>query len=450
MPDPAVLEALPARYPLSTQQMLCCENADTSGSGFILPFALRVKGELSVDALQDALNDVVERHEVLRTLVTCGGEGEAPYQTILPAAPVPLTVRDLALTPDRSRDEVADELLVKLNAERMEMSETPLLRAALHRFDDRDAVLTLLSHHSAGDGWSCNLLRRDLAAYYRARTSGVAPELPEVRQYREYSAWQQEWVSGERAATAREFWRDQLAGAQVFTMPGDRPNGDGVLRSPYATANFVVEPAEFGAVEARAASIRGSGWHAILAAGALLAEKIRGSSDVTLMTNVSGRTEWTFHNTVGFFADFLPLRIDLDECATSQDVLERSRSTCLQAYRNLIPISAIEDGLPEFTQPYDDPANMPFIFNYTRPVTGPHEIQFADGVELITLAEEEPSERGGWCIWSMWKLPSGGLRGVIEYSPDLVDASTVQRWVTDFVQLLSLIANAPTQHRKGQ
>ncbi len=449
MRDPAAPEDVPTRYPLSTQQAMGCEEG-TFGPEFVLPFALRVKGQLDTDALQAALNDVVQRHEVLRTRITCGTDGQAPYQTVLPAAPVPFTVHDLASEPDRSRDELADELLVKLNSERMDMSEIPLLRAALHRFDDRDAVLTILTHHGAGDGWSCNLLRRDLAACYRARTSGVAPELPEVRQYREFGAWQQERVSGERASSAREFWRNKLAGTEVFTMPADRPNGEGVLQSPYATANFVVEPEDFAAVEARAGSIRGSGWHAILAAGALLAEKIRATPDVTLMTNVSGRTEWTFHNTVGFFADFVPLRIDLDDCATFQDVLMRSRSTCLEAYRNLIPISLIEEGLPELTRPYGDPASMPFIFNYTRPVIGPEAFQFAEGVELITLAKEEPSDRGGWCIWSMWKLPSGGLRGVIEYSPDLVDSSTVELWVAEFVHLLSVLANEPNQNRKGQ
>jgi len=449
MGDPAAPET-PAHYPLAAQQTLCCEDPDTSSDGFILPFALRIRGELDLDALQGALNDVVVRHEVLRTRLVCGEEGRAPYQTILAPQPVPFTVRDLATVTDRSRDEVADELLIELNGERMDMSEMPLLRAVLHRFDDRDAVLTVLSHHSAGDGWSCNLLRRDLAAFYRTRTTGAAHQLPEVRQYREFGTWQQEWVSGTRASTARTFWHDKLAGTQVFALPADRPRGEGVLKSPYATANFVVEPEEFAAVEARAAEIRGSGWHAILAAGTLLAEQIRGSSDVTMMTNVSGRTEWTFHNTVGFFADFLPLRVDLTDCVTYHDVLVRSRSTCLEALRNLIPINAIEDGLDEFTKPYDDPASMPFIFNYTRPVFGPQDIQFADSVELITLSKEEPSDRGGWCIWSMWKLPSGGMRGVIEYSPDLVDPSTVELWVSEFVRLLSLIANAPNQNRKGQ
>lgn len=442
-------EGIPARYPLSTQQAMCLEDEDNSG--FILPFAMRVKGQLDTDALQGALNDVVVRHEVLRTSISGGSEdGDARYQTILPPVSVPFTVHDVDPAPGQSRDELADELLVKLNAERMDMSETPLLRAALHRFDDSDAVLTIMTHHSAGDGWSCNLLRRDLAACYKARTTGVPHELPEIRQYREHGAWQQEWVGSERGSTAREYWARKLGDARVYTMPADRPNGEGVLRSPYATVNFVMEPEEFGAVEAYASGVRCSGWHAVLAAGILLAERLRSSSDITLMTNTSGRADRSFHNTIGWFADFVPLRMNLHGCTTFRDVLLLARSTCMEAYRNLLPITEIEAGLPDFTRPNDEPLNLPFIFNYSRPVVSPEEIEFAEGAELITLAKEEPSDRGGWCIWSMSRPTAGGLRGVIEYSPDLVDSTTVELWVAEFINLLSLITDAPDQNWKGQ
>lgn len=111
MRDPVTPEEIPARYPLSTQQAICLEEENTSG--FILPFAMRVKGQLDLDALQGALNDVVVRHEILRTSINGGGEGEAPYQTIQPPVSVPFTVHDLDPEPGRSRDEIADELLVK-------------------------------------------------------------------------------------------------------------------------------------------------------------------------------------------------------------------------------------------------------------------------------------------------------------------------------------------------
>jgi hypothetical protein len=449
MPDPATLEENTVGYPVSSQQQLCCEE-DSIGDRFILTFALRIRGELDLAALQGALDDLVVRHEVLRTRITCECDGQAHYQTVLPAMPVPFTVHELATEPGPARDDLADELLVKLNAERMDISQMPLLRAAVHRFDDRDAVLTVLTHHTAGDGWSSGLLKRDLAACYRARTSGAPAELPEVHQYREFAVWQRDQIDSERGATARKFWHDKLADTQVFTMPSDRRNGEGVLRSPYGAANFIVPAEDVLAAEAHAARIRGSGWHAIVAAGALLAHRLRGMSDVTLMTNVAGRTERRFNNTVGFIADFVPLRVDLDECRTFQDVLLHSRSTCLEAMRNPLPINEIESGLPGFTEPYDNPETLPFIFNYARSLFGPEEFQFAQSVELITLRDEEPGDRAGWCIWSMLRTPSGLIRGSVEYPLDLVDTSTVEGWIAEFRRLLSLITHAPNQNWKDR
>ena len=182
----------------------------------------------------------------------------------------------------------------------------------------------------------------------------------------------------------------------------------------------------------------------------LLAHRLRGMSDITLMTNVAGRAERSFTNTVGFFADFVPLRVDLDKCQTFQDVLLHARSTCLEAMRHPLPINVIEAGLPHFTEPYDNPETMPFIFNFARPLYGPEDYQFADSVEQITLREEEPGDRGGWCIWSMLREPSGMIRGSVEYPPDLVDASTVEGWLAEFRQLLSLITHAPNQNWKDR
>jgi hypothetical protein len=445
MPDPATLEQNAVRYPVSAQQQLWCDE-DAIGDRFIITFALRIRGELDLAALQGALDDLVVRHEALRTRISCGCDGQPHYQTVMPAMPVPFTVHELATEPGPARDTLADELLVKLNAERMDTSQLPLLRAALHRFDDRDAVLTVLSHHLAGDGWSLGLLRRDLAACYRARTSGGAAELPEVHQYWEFAAWQRDRFESERGAAARKFWHDKLAGTQVFTMPSDRRRGEGVVRSPYRAANFTVPAEDVLAAEAHAASIRGSGWHAILAAGALLAQRLRGMSDVTLMTNVAGRTERRFNDTVGFIADFAPLRVDLDECRTFQDVLLHSRRTWLDATRNPLPITEIEGGLPGFTDSYDDPETLPFIFNYSRPLFGSEDFQFAEGVELITLREEEPGDRAGWCIWSMLRMPSGLIRGSVEYPVELVDTSTVEGWIAEFCRLLSLITHASNQN----
>jgi hypothetical protein len=151
------------RYPLSSRQRDPAGVA-RGGKG-ICPLALPIKGKLRADSLKGALDDVVERHESLRTrLHYSEADGSLGVQEVLPPLPVPLTVRDIAVTPGRLRDEITIDLLTELNENSMPFSVTLSLRASLHRFDDHDAVLTLLSHHLLSDGWSTDILRREIAA----------------------------------------------------------------------------------------------------------------------------------------------------------------------------------------------------------------------------------------------------------------------------------------------
>jgi hypothetical protein len=434
------------RYPLSAQLTMCCadEREGFDMSKFIAPMALRNRGVVDTSALRSALDDVVARHESLRTVLACDCEHDGPaYQSVLPPSSVPFTEHVLVPGPGESREDVAEELLVKLHAQTMPRSQTPLLRAALHRFDDRDAVLTVLSSHLAVDAWSAGLLRRDLAACYRARVRGEAAGLPPARQYGEYAARQQAELAGEKSRKVRDFWTAQLAGGQVFAPAADQVPGAAPVGSVYGHAAFELGPREMDAVRAVARSVRGTPWHVLVAAGALLAARVTGVPDAALISQTAARDDRDFRDTVGFFADVLPLRVDLRDCVTYRDVLLRARGTCLDASRHPLPNQVIEQDNPDFMRPQAQPENMLFLFNYARPVVADQDIQFAEHVEQVTMRREVPLDRGGFCIWGMWDLPSGGLRGLFEYAPDRLRAGTAERWTADFAALVARIAVAP-------
>jgi hypothetical protein len=434
------------RYPLSAQLAMCCAN-ERDGfdmSKFIAPMALRIRGAVDSSALRGALDDVVSRHEALRTVLTCGcADDGAAYQSVLPPASVPLTEHVLVPGPGESREDVAEELLVKLHAQTMPRARSPLLRAALHRFDDEDAVLTILSSHLAVDAWSAGLLRRDLAAFYRARARGEVAELPPARQYGEYAAAQQAGLAGDGARKVRDFWTAELAGGKVFAPAADQAGGAAPDGRVYGNATFDLGAREMDAARAVARSVRSTLWHVLVAAGALLAARVTGVPDAALISQTAARDDRDFHDTVGFFADVLPLRVDLSGCVTYRDVLLRARRTCLDASRNPLPNRVIEQDNPDFMRPRAQPENMLFLFNYARPVVADGDIQFAGRVEQITMRDEVPLDRGGFCIWGMWDLPSGGLRGLFEYSPDRLRTGTAERWTADFAALLSRIAHHP-------
>ncbi|HZR50804.1 MAG TPA: condensation domain-containing protein, partial [Streptosporangiaceae bacterium] len=215
------------RYPLSFTQewFLTLDQGDeggTFGNRFLLARTIRITGPVDLAVLQGALNDVVARHELLRTVVV--RDANPPYQQVYPPCPVPLEVTDVPPAPGTARNTIIQELLRETGT--ISARHAPLLRARLCRFDDRDSVLFLTVHHSASDAWSIGVILRDLGAYYAARATGTPAALPPVRQYREYAEWQRATATSSAEDGAPAYWRDKLRGAREFTMPNDRPHPD--------------------------------------------------------------------------------------------------------------------------------------------------------------------------------------------------------------------------------
>src|SRR6202044_3662255 len=203
------------RYPLSFTQewFITLDQGDeggTFGNRFMIVCPLRVTGHVDLAVLQGSLDDVVARHELLRTLVV--RDADPPYQRVLPPCRVPLEVRDLPVT-GSSRDLVVRDLILEAEAGSVNAREVPLMKVVLGRFDDRDSVLLLTVHHSVSDGWSVHVILRDLSAFYAARRSGGAAVLPAMRQYREYAAWQRANATSTAEDGAPAYWRRKLDGA---------------------------------------------------------------------------------------------------------------------------------------------------------------------------------------------------------------------------------------------
>ncbi len=446
MTEPAQLDLASDRFPLSCPQELWCagEQAGAFGPRFIMAEALRVSGRIDVAELQGALNDLVTRHEILRTVVV--RDIEQPHQRVHPPCPVPLEVRDLPVA-DGSRDRVAEELLTEAELRTLDVDELPLLRAFLTRFDDADSVLALVTHHTAGDGWSMQLIKRDLAAFYAARTSGHPARLPQVRQYREYAAWQQARVAGPLAVAEQEYWRKQLNGARIFALPTDRPIPE-VHTSPYAAHSYVLDAELMATVSELATATRSSAFIVLLAAFNVLAHRITGTTDPVINTLTAGRERREFHNTVGPFLNFLALRTDLGGCGSFRDVIASTRRTCLQAYSHEIPIQHIEQDIPELMQPLQDRRMCDFIFGFFRPPFGGEDLRLADGSYEIRQREEKSPEIPGGAAWTMAQLPSGEALGKVQFNPDELDERTIAGWVADYRHLLTCVTADPDRQWK--
>ena len=304
------------RYPLSFAQewFLTLDRGDdggTFGSRFTMVDPIQVTGTVDIAVLQGALDDVVARHELLRTVVV--RDADPPYQQVFPPCPVPLEVTDLPPAAGKSRDTVIQELFYETGT--ISARQAPLLRARLCRFDDRDSVLFVTVHHSASDAWSQQVIMRDLGAFYAARATGTPAGLPPVRQYHEYAERQRDDAASTAEDGAPAYWRGKLDGAREFAMPNDHGHPASYSR-PYSQHTHVIDADVMTKAAALALASRTTLFPVLLSAFYVLAHQVTGATDLTIRAFTAGRDVEEFHNTMGLFLNLVPFRTGIAGCTS--------------------------------------------------------------------------------------------------------------------------------------
>ncbi|WP_020670888.1 condensation domain-containing protein [Amycolatopsis nigrescens] len=434
--------------PLSIQQDFFCtldkgDSTGAFGAKHVVASGWRLRGPIDVETLQGALDDVVERHEMLRTSIV--RDAQERSQRIHPAAPVKLTLRDLSDTAPEDRDVRAEQFFNEAESAEYHVRELPHLRASLGLLGGNDAMLVLVVHHIAADGWSMRLIIRDLATRYAARQGHPVAELPAVRQYREYVAEQRESVTAAGVHKARAYWREKLSGAEIATIRTDRPSAE--APGVYSDLRFLIGAETTSAMLQVAKTLRSSPFMVLLAAYQLLLREKTGSEDVVAATFSSSRGIESFQDTVGAFLNFVPLRTDLSGCATFTEVVERTRTTCLQAYTHEIPFPLIDEEAPGLMLPSAAP---------DRDVIGFEVLQFPsalDGAKLGGLEYAELRRRllsqpvscdiPDGVLWALDVLPSRETISSLKFDANLFDEDTMWELVHEFDRVLRTAVTDP-------
>jgi hypothetical protein len=437
------------RYPLSFTQewFLTMDKGDDSGpfgSRYLIGFALRITGPVDLTVLQGALDDVVARHELLRTLVV--RDADPPYQMVLPPCQVPLEVRNLPPVTGKSRNMVIQELLVEAEGGTISTREVPLLRARLCRFDDRDSALFLSVHHSVSDGWSVGVILRDLGAFYEARVSGAAPKLAEMRQYREYVEWQRASAASTDDDGALSYWAAKLDGAREFVMPTDHGHPERYSR-PYSMHVFSIEVDTMAAAAALANAARGTPFVVMLSAIYILANRITGATDLTVDAVTTGRNELAFHNTMGLFLNVLPFRTEIADCTSFRDVVLKTRDTFIDAMAHELPAGLLEQTFPDYIRSREDTRMAQFLISDTTPQDGVMTLPIAEGTKGLDERLPQDAEThdlpGGGTVWYLSMEPDGVLHGLVQFNLDEFEASTAQGWTAGLKQILASAVRDP-------
>ncbi|HWW77528.1 MAG TPA: amino acid adenylation domain-containing protein, partial [Pyrinomonadaceae bacterium] len=438
-PAPARRAAGQSRWPLSyaQQRLWFIEQLQPGGFAYNVTIALRMEGRLDVDALGATLNEIVRRHEVLRT--TFAAEGGQPVQVVRSARPVKLEHVDLSAEPEGEREARARALVSQEAARPFDLARGPLLRVSLLKLAEEEHIATLTMHHIVGDGWSLGVLVREVAALYEAFVADQPSPLPELPiQYADFAVWQRERMSGEVLEQELDYWRRQLAGAPAtLRLPTDRPRPS--VQTHRGASHAFTLPAHLSRALRELSRREGvtlfmtllAGWQALLS-------RYSGQEDVVVGTPIAGRNRAETESLIGFFVNTLALRADLSGSPTFGELVGRVREACLGAYAHQdLPFERlVEELAPERTLSHAPIFQFMFALQ-NAPLTG---------LELPGLKLSPVTGEGATTKFDMTltMFDSGErIGGSLDYDVELFDASTAARFITHFENLLASAAADP-------
>ncbi|HKI05604.1 MAG TPA: amino acid adenylation domain-containing protein, partial [Thermoanaerobaculia bacterium] len=411
---------------------------EPESAAYNMPAAMRITGKLDAEALAAALGEVVRRHDVLRTgFQESGGK---PVQKVLPWQPWKLPVVDFTSLPAAERQPAASRWIRGEAVRRFDLTRPPLLRTALLRLAPREHVLVVVLHHIVADGWSIGVLLRELTALYTAFLEGRPSPLPELPlQYSGFAVRQRDWLRGEVLDSQLAYWRQALAGApETLDLPSDRHRPH---EQSYLGAHLgVTLPAGLAADLADLARSLGATPFMVLMAGfQVLLSRLSGQRDLVVGSPIANRTRLEIEPLIGCFVNTLALRLDLSADPSFGELAGQAREVTLGAYAHQdLPFERLVEELV----PTRDASRTPIfqvLFALQNAPAGALELP---GVALELLPVETGIAKFDLSLL-IDETASGALAGTLEYSADLFEAATVERWAGHLTTLLRAAVLGP-------
>ncbi|MEX2552428.1 MAG: amino acid adenylation domain-containing protein, partial [Actinomycetota bacterium] len=413
------------------------------GVTFNIALSCRLEGTLDLPVLEGCLNQIVRRHEALRT--TFGVTEGRPHQVVNPVGKISVTVVDLERpTPIASEAELLS-LFVALSKTPFDLERGPLFRMTVARMGPDDHAVLLAIHHSIFDGWSVNIIAGEMSRLYEAVMTGVPADLPPLTmQFADYALWQREALEGELYDQQLDYWKSALAG---FT-PDLQLASD---RAPSATELFVGDALSLEMSPALGRKLRELAqqegltiFMLLLAAFKLLLMRYGGQEDIVIGTPIANRSQEEMSGVVGFFVNMLALRTDLSGNPTFRELLQREKHICLAAYGNQeLPFGLIVQELV----PDRNVANSPLFQAQFSMQEAPGKILELPNIKLKSLFNFSEKFEGlnrmlayalpAFDPLSLWVIEAPGSFGAtLHYRADLFASDTIRRMLNHYRAIL--------------
>lgn len=434
MPPPMERVGRDRTFPLSfsQQRLWFLDQVESGAATYNIPAAVRLRGHLDITALEQSINALIDRHEVLRTTFT-SVEGQ-PLQTIHPVSSLQLAVTDLS----KIQNPELSEQLLAIAQQPFALAHGPLLRVSILRLDAANHVVLFVMHHIVADGWSMGLLIREIAALYRAFTTDEPIPLPELSlQYADFALWQQQWLQGQVLETKLDYWKQQLTNLPILQLPTDYPRA-ALSTSPAATHSFHLSPQTSETLVNFSRQENATLFMTLLTAFQILLHRHTQQEDIVVGTDVANRTDLAIEGLIGFFVNLLVLRTDLSGNPSVREVLQRVRRVTLKAYAHQdVPFAKVVEALRPERQLKVMPLFQVLFVLQNAPMP-PLELP---GLTLEKMEVDSGTARFDLALFLT--ETEEGIQGTWRYNAQLFEADTVARLSSHFETLLESLAAQP-------
>ncbi|HVG19650.1 MAG TPA: condensation domain-containing protein, partial [Blastocatellia bacterium] len=413
------------------------DQLEPNGSTYNMAAAAALTGPLNLTALRQTLNEIVRRHESLRT--TFAEVEGLPFQVVSESLNLELPVSDLRQVSEGEKKAVAISRVVQEARRPFDLSRGPLLRASLVRLAEQEHILVVTMHHIISDGWSLKIFTREMSILYEAFSKGNPTPLDDLPiQYADYAVWQQEWLQGEVLEEQLGYWKKQLQGdLPVLQLPTDRPRP--AVMTYRGTRRFFSLPGPLAAAFKELSRNQGATvFMSLLAAFNVLLYRYSGQEDITVGVPIANRNQDEIEDLIGFFANTLVMRTDLSGRPGFACLTQRVRQMALGAYAHQdLPF----EKLVEEIQPDRDMSRSPLF----QVMLAPEGNQIPDlklsGITVSPLDIELEVSNADLTLYV--EEGEKSLGGAIQYNTVLFEDTTIARMLAHFQTLIESVVADP-------
>jgi acyl carrier protein len=409
-----------------------------------IPLAIQLTGTLNVDALRWSIQEIVKRHESLRTnFLTIDGEA---VQVIAPASrPFSLSVIDLSSVDGALREQQVKALMQQEVQRPFDLEHDMLIRASLVMLNEQEHIFLLTMHHIISDGWSLGVFSYELQTLYQAYIDKkVSPLAPLAIQYADFAVWQRQWLQGQTLDAHLTYWKQRLSGAHAYQYPLDHPRPEQPKRQG-ANYTFSLSAELLQAVKELGQQQGITLYMTLLAAFMMTLVRTTGDEDIIVGTDIANRTSKETEALIGFFVNLLALRVDLGGNPTFYQLLARVRDCVLGAYTYQdLPYDVLVDHLHiERTYGQTPLINCLFVLHNipVNEVTIQPEREQQATLTMTELSNEVTMAKFDFAVFLA--ETTEGLVGSINYSTELFERSSMEKLIGHFINLLKQSLERP-------